>query len=203
MIKAVIFDVGGVLIRTENHAHRQKIEKTFGLSPGESDQIVFNSEMGQKAQMGEISDQELWTWIADTLQLGEESQTFQKGFWAGDVLDEPLIDTIRALRPKYQTAIISNATDGLRKSLTENHQIADAFDLIVVSAEERVMKPDATIYRLTMDRLGRKAEECIFIDDFPHNVDAARNLGMKTIHFQPGSNLTELLSDQGVFPLEH
>ena len=49
MIKAVIFDVGGVLIRTVDRRGRDALEARLGLAHGESEQIVFNSEPGQKA----------------------------------------------------------------------------------------------------------------------------------------------------------
>ncbi len=200
MIKAVIFDVGGVLIRTEDRSQRQNLEKEFNLSNGQSDHLVFNSDMGQKAQKGEISDQELWAWIAEQLQPNEDIHDFQDRFWAGDELDETLIDFIRALQTSYQTAIISNATDALRESLTDKHKIANAFDLIVVSAEEMVMKPDPEIYQITLDKLDRQPEECIFIDDFAHNVDAARELGFSAIHFRPGMDLPRALAAYDVKP---
>ncbi len=199
MIKAVIFDVGGVLIRTESHESRRQWERRLGLADWESEQIVFNSEMGQKAQRGEIETAELWRWIGQYLKLDQPSlQAFQEGFWAGDVLDKALIDFIRQLRPQHQTAIISNATDNLREQLHNKHTIADAFDLIVVSAEEKVMKPDATIYERTLVRLERQPEETVFVDDFAHNIEAAQQLGMATIHFRSGTNVPEELARLGV-----
>ena len=132
MIKAVIFDVGGVLLRTPNRESRRKWERKLGLDEWETEVIVFGSEMGTKAQLGEISDEDLWRWVGQRLTLTpDELASFRHDFWAGDVLDEGLIAYIRSLRPRYQTAIISNATDALRRSLTVQYAIADAFDLIV------------------------------------------------------------------------
>jgi len=193
VIKAIIFDVGGVLIRTEDHSYRRRWEEELGLRPGEAEEIVFNSPMGQKAQRGEVSDEELWNWVGKRLELGEQLGTFRDDFWAGDVLDEDLVALIRSLRPSYQTAIISNATDGLRHSLTNKLSIADAFDVIIGSAEEHIMKPDTAIYQRTLDALGRRPQESVFIDDFRKNVVAARDLGMSAIHYRPGVNIgTEL-----------
>ena len=174
MIKAIIFDVGGVLIRTEDHSYRRCWEERLGLLPGEAEEIVFNSSMGQKAQRGEIGDEELWQWVGMRLDLGERVDAFTEDFWAGDVLDEELVALVHSLRPRYQTAILSNATDALRESLTGKFGIADAFDVIVGSAEEGNMKPSPVIYERVMEALGRRPQECVFIDDFQHNVAAAQ-----------------------------
>ena len=199
LIKAVIFDVGGVLIRTADHRSRRDWEKRLGLAKGESEEIVFNSEMGQKAQLGEVETAELWQWIGRYLNLDSATlQDFQAGFWAGDQLDRELVNFIRQLRPHYQTAIISNATNTLRQMLTTKYPIADAFDLIVVSGEEKVMKPNAAIYERTLTRLGRQPEEAVFVDDFAHNIAVAQQLGLATIHFHPDTNVPAELARLGV-----
>lgn len=201
MIKTVIFDVGGVLVRTVDYSHRRHWEKKLGLKEREAEQIVFNSEMGILAQSGNITREELWTWIGQRLDLAPARlRAFRQGFWAGDVLDTALIDYIRTLRPRYQTAIISNATDSLRVSLAQKYPIDDAFDLIVCSAEERVMKPDPRIYRLTLERLGREPAEAVFIDDSAPNVAAAREIGMHAIHFHANMDVPAELAELGVRP---
>jgi epoxide hydrolase-like predicted phosphatase len=203
MIKVIIFDVGGVLIRTEDYQPRRAWEKKLGLAEWESEQIVFNSEMGQKAQQGAITDEALWQWVGQRLSLtSTDLAAFRSGFWSGDVLDTGLVDFIRRLRPAYQTAIISNATDALHNSLTQQHKIADAFDLIVGSASEKVMKPDPEIYKRTLQRLGQQPQAAVFIDDFAHNIAAAQALGWHTIHFRPGTNVPAELAKLGVIPPE-
>ena len=198
MIKAIIFDVGGVLLRTQEYSYRRNWEKKLGLKEWKSETIVFNSEMGQKAQQGHISDDQLWDWVGKQLDLQPADLTqFRHDFWAGDVLDIDLIDYIRQLQAIYQTAIISNYGDGLRPFLI-THQIDDAFDEIIISAEEKVMKPDARIYQIALAKLGRKPEEAVFIDDFMHNVEGARNLGMHAIHFTPQTDLATELEKLGV-----
>jgi epoxide hydrolase-like predicted phosphatase len=112
-----------------------------------------------------------------------------------------LVSYIRSLRPVYQTAIISNATDGLRGSLNDKFQIADAFDLIIGSAEEKVMKPNPEIYWIALDRLGRHPVETVFIDDFAHNIKAAQELGMATIHFKADTNISAELARLDVYPV--
>ncbi|MCB8985623.1 MAG: HAD family phosphatase [Ardenticatenaceae bacterium] len=201
MIRAVIFDIGGVLIRTTDHRPRRAWDARLGLAPGESEAVVFGSEMGTKAQRGTITDEALWDWVGQHLGLDQANLTvFRQDFWAGDVLDTDLVDFIRTLRPRYQTAVISNATDGLRVSLTDQYQIADAFDLIVTSAEEKIAKPEPEIFIRTLARLGRAPEEAVFVDDFAHNIEAARALGLHTIRFRPGVDVPAELAQMGVTP---
>jgi putative hydrolase of the HAD superfamily len=157
--------------------------------------------MGTNAQAGLVSDEELWRWVGKRLELdNDQLDIFRDAFWAGDELDLPLVDYIRSLRPRYQTAIISNATDNLRPALTEKFRIADAFDLIVSSAEERVMKPDPEIYLRTLQRLQRQPEECVFIDDSAMNVAAAAALGIQTLFYSAGIDVPTLLAEMGVHP---
>lgn len=201
MIKAIIFDVGGVLVRTHDHSGRRSWERQLGLAAGAAEAVVFNSDMGTKAQLGTITNTDLWRWIGEHLGLADDSlRRFRRDFWAGDRLDEELIAYIHALRPRYQTAIISNATDNLRFTLSSVYPITDAFDLIVGSAEEGIMKPDPRIYRRALARLDCSPEEAVFIDDSEANVTSARRLGIKALHFREGMDVPVELAALGVLP---
>lgn len=197
--RAVIFDLGGVLLRTEDPTPRRRLEAQLGLSPGQAEALVFHSPMGRQAQMGRITAQELWQWVGHRLGLTPpQLAAFRAAFWAGDRLDRELVALIRRLRPRYQTALLSNAFDDLRPVLTETLGIADAFDAVVISAEEGTMKPDPAIYRKVLERLGRKPAECIFVDDFPENVAGARRLGLTAIHYVPGLDVSQALAERGI-----
>jgi epoxide hydrolase-like predicted phosphatase len=199
MIQAVIFDVGGVMLRTENRAPRQQWEAKLGLPPGGAEALVFGGEVGQKAQLGEITEPELWQWIGSHLDLSVlETAAFRQGFWGGDRLDTTLISYIRQLKTRYQTAIISNYASNLRPELTDQFKIADAFDEIIISCEEHLMKPDPEIFYRALARLGRQPVEAVFIDDFQHNVAAAEAIGLAAVHFQPGIDLPNALQQLGV-----
>lgn len=198
-IRAIIFDVGGVLLRTEDRAPRQQWEAKLGLPPGGAEALVFNSAMGQKAQCGKISEPELWRWIGSHLDLSaEETAAFRTGFWAGDRLDLSLVALIRQLKERYQTAIISNYASNLRLELTDPFAIADAFDEIIISCEEKIMKPNPEIFHRALRRLGRAPAEAVFIDDFQHNIEAAAAVGLAIIHYRAGMDLPHALAQLGV-----
>ena len=63
------------------------------------------------------------------------------------------------------------------------------FETIVVSGEEGVMKPDPRIFAVLLERTGRRASECLFIDDNAANVAAARQLGFQAIQFESAEQL--------------
>jgi epoxide hydrolase-like predicted phosphatase len=199
MIKAVIFDVGGVLLRTQSWEKRLAWDARLGLAPGTVEQMVFNSEHGRAAQCGQVTAEAHWQWVGEQLGLSAETLTqFRTDFWAGDKMDTDLIAYIRRLRPAYITAIISNYMDSLRDELTHDFQVADAFDLIVVSAEFGTMKPDPRIYQYTLDQLDVVPDQSVFIDDFAHNIAAARNIGMHAIHYTSEIDLYAELAQLGV-----
>jgi 2-haloacid dehalogenase len=76
----------------------------------------------------------------------------------------------------------------------------DAFDGIVVSGEERIVKPDPAIYRLLLDRYELSPADCLFIDDSLKNVLGARAVGMHAHHFESINGLRSELSRHG-FPI--
>ena len=197
IIKAVIFDVGGVLIRTADHTGRQKWESRLQLPPGGAEATVLNSDMGHRAQRGEITTESLWLWVGEHLGLGSDLPQFREDFWRGDFVDQSLVGLVRNLRRRYTLAIISNAMDSLNQTLKE-YGLLDEFDLVVGSAYEGVMKPDPAIYERTLDRLEVSPRESVFIDDSPVNIAGAQALGMNAILFRPSTDLPGELSRIGV-----
>ena len=193
-IKAVIWDLGGVLLRTEDFSSRQALADRMGKSRDELEDLVFNGDSGDRAQLGEISVAEHWENIRRRLGLDEAGiDEFQRQFWDGDQLDVELVDTIRSLRGRYKTGLLSNAFSDLRQVVTSLLNFSDAFDEMVISAEVHLMKPDPRIYQVALQRLGVAAQEAVFIDDLLRNVEGARSQGLHAIHFRQRSQaLAEL-----------
>ncbi len=184
MIKSIIFDVGGVLVRTHDQSGRRKWEARLGLKPGGAAQLVFDSDLGRKAQLGQVSLQEVWTWVGAHLGLSPDELTaFRRDFWAGDQVDHELADYVRRLHARYRTGILSNSWARNGRAMAEKFGFADCFDVFVTSAEVGVMKPDPRIYHVTLRRLEVLPSEAVFVDDFIENVRAARRLGIQAVHF--------------------
>ena len=76
---------------------------------------------------------------------------------------------------------------------SEGKEREDYFDGMVTSFEARVMKPDAAIFRYTVDKLGIRPEETLFIDDSQANLDAASALGFATALAVPGRDFADII----------
>jgi putative hydrolase of the HAD superfamily len=184
-IRAVLWDMGGVILRTEDESGRKRWEDRLGLPPGELSRIVFDGEASRKAVLGRASEDEIWGWALARLGLPEsEREAFIEGFFGGDRVDERLVAFIRSLRPALKTGMITNAWPNVRRFLENDCHVADAFDQIVVSAEEGIVKPDPRIYHLALERLGVAPGEAAFVDDMQENVAGAQAVGMVGIRFE-------------------
>jgi epoxide hydrolase-like predicted phosphatase len=183
-IEAVIWDLGGVILRTEDRRLRAAWESRLNLPEGELDKLVFAGEMGRKAALGQAQAEDVWQWVGSQLELRpEELERLQHEFWQGDQLDGSLVQFIRELRRENRTALLSNAWPGMRQMIENEWGIADCFDDLFISAELGLAKPDPRIYRLALDRLDVPPERAVFVDDFSENVRAAAALGLRAIQF--------------------
>jgi putative hydrolase of the HAD superfamily len=182
-IRAVLFDVGGVLLRTEDLAPRRKWEQRFGLPEWGLAEIVFSNPVARRSSLGQASQVQVWAEVARRLSLNpEELEALKLDFWKGDVWDEALLDFIRSLRPRLKTGIISNAWSEAWE-LVKTHVNQETFDAVIFSSEEGIEKPEPEIYQRALARLNVLPAEAIFVDDMPKNVGGARAVGMWGVHF--------------------
>ena len=193
-IAAVIWDLGGVILKTEDTSHREKREKRFDLEPWGLEKLVFGNPISQSASKGNASIEDIWDYVQSKLGMeDEEMYAFRKDFFAGDEVDLELMAFIRQIKTKFKSGMITNAWPGMRHFIEQEWDIADAFEDIVVSAEIHLVKPDPEIYELALDQLKVPAQEAVFIDDFIENIEGAENVGMTGIHFRSTAEVMEKL----------
>lgn len=192
-IRAVFFDLGGVILRTEYQAPRQRLAEEFGMDYDDIDKLVFATPSAARASIGEITEEEHWRNVMKILKRpANEYERIRADFFAGDVIDHTILNFLRSIKPKVKVGLISNAWSGLR-SYIEREKFDDVFHHMTISAEVGAMKPSARIYEFALEQLQVKAKEAVFVDDVRENIAACEKLGMKGIHFtDPESALKKL-----------
>jgi epoxide hydrolase-like predicted phosphatase len=192
-VKAVFFDLGGVIVRTEFQAPRQQLAERLGMEYDDLDKLVFNSDSGLKAAMGEITSADHWAALMKRLKRpAAELSTIRDEFFAGDIVDRTLVEYIRSLRGKYKTGLISNAWSDLRDFVVRE-KFDDAFDKMIISAEVGAMKPEPRIFQIALEQFGVKPKEAIFVDDFYINIEGSEKVGIKGIHFKDAESIIKQL----------
>ncbi len=183
--RAILFDVGSVLVQDTDTSYRDAWAERLDVSPDTLGDLVFASDVAARAAVGEASYQAVWEHVAEELGLDAETLAqLERDFWRGDQVDETLAGFLRSLRGDYITGLLSNAWPNARQRFTEEFGLADAVDVMIISAEVGVCKPDPRIYEMALERVGVAAETVIFLDDLIENVIAAKALGICALHYQ-------------------
>ena len=183
-IKAVFFDLGGVIVRTEYQSPRQRLAERLGMEYEDLSRLVFESATAQRATVGELTADEHWAEVVRRLKRpASETKAIREEFFAGDIVDRGLVAFLRSLRGRVRTGLISNAWNDLRDFIVRE-KFDDAFDHMIISAEVGAAKPEARIYQIALDQLGVSPGEAVFVDDFFENIEGCEKVGIQGIHFK-------------------
>ena len=190
MVKAVIFDCFGVLVRSS-------LEPFFAeYFSDNAEKMAAAHEVDRAASAGEINYDTFAQQLADLagipVELAHEKLNQTPP-------NEPLLAYIRdELKPHYKIGFLSNASDNWLGSLFTPDQ-QTLFDDAVLSYQHRLAKPDARIYELAAERLGVAPTECVFVDDLAPYCEGARAVGMQAVQYktydQTVAALQKLLSE--------
>ncbi len=193
-IKAVCFDFGGVLVRTSDQSGRIAWEKRLGLEPGDLSKLVFDSDTAARATIGLVPEKEIWENLARLYHLDQnERDQLRRDFFSGDQLDRQLVNFLSSLRPTYKTAILSNAWSDARHLFTDVFHLDQVVDLLFISSEQKLAKPNAEFFKQACVSLDVSPNEMLFVDDSDVNVHGAASFGIKAYLFKgPNQILLEL-----------
>lgn len=184
-IKAVVFDIGGVLEFNPDTGWRQKWEKRLRLSVVDAIQRLDST--GRNGSLGTCSEAEWLDGLREVTGMDQaQVDEFMADLWEEYVgtLNSELAKFFASLRPHYKTAILSNSFLGARKKEQDLYGFEQMTDLIIYSHEVGLAKPDLRIYALTCDRLAVQPQEVVFLDDVEANIAAARAFGIHAVRFQ-------------------
>ncbi|MDO4948677.1 MAG: HAD family phosphatase [Bacteroidales bacterium] len=190
-IKNIIFDFGKVLVDFDSAQLIQRIcpekERQEILT-----RIVEEPDFIDRCDKGEQSMDEI---IRDMRHLypdfAQEFEEYNKRY-SEEVTGETegMRELLSRLKQQgYHLYGLSNWCSKVTEVIQEYHELFSLLEGYVISSEERVIKPDAEIYKRLLRKFNLTSEECLFVDDKPQNIEAARKLGMHGIVFTNAQQL--------------
>jgi HAD superfamily hydrolase (TIGR01509 family) len=193
MIRAVVFDIGGVLEVIDDDVFPAPAEQRLGLASGSI--AAGLSGLPGDAVVGGVTEAQVraeWQRVfgLDDEQVDELMADFWR--WYVGTVDRPLVDWFAAQRPDRLTGILSNSGPGAREA-ERMHGFEDITDDLVYSHEVGLAKPDPAVYDLATRRLGVEPGEVLFLDDVEANVEAARAFGWRAVlHVATTDSIAEM-----------
>lgn len=188
MIKVIIFDLGGVLFTNgtkkfiETISHRYNIDK-------EKVKEVMDGEIGSLYREAKISRNEFWNRLLEGLQINADIDKLEEEWISGYELIEGTRDLIQELSKRYKVYFLSDNVKERVDKINEKHNFLDWFEDGVFSHEAGVRKPNPEIYRIALTKAQASPEEAVFIDDKPHFLIPAKEMGMLTFVFETPEKL--------------
>lgn len=190
MIKAVVFDIGGVTVKPPMIHVYKSIGKKFKINWRQVEES--DGELDPLSETNKISSKDLWLILAR--KLGIEDYKKLKKYWLGyfkesAVLNKNVVKVIEHVKHRgYKVIALSNTRDDHEKIHREKGHYK-FFDRVFLSNRLKMKKPDVAIYRHVVRKLNLDPSECVFIDDRMPNVMGARKAGMKAILFKNAEQL--------------
>jgi glucose-1-phosphatase len=184
-IRAVVFDIGGVLEIAPHTGWDARWSERLGLSLAEFGRRT--EDIWRDGACGDATLEQVHARLSAMLGLDASTvDAMMDEMWVSylGTLNAELVEYAGSLRPRYRTGILSNSFVGAREREQQAYGLSDLVDEVVYSHEVGLSKPDPRIYRLTCARLGTRADETVFLDDAPACVDGAAAYGMHAILFQ-------------------
>ena len=197
----VVFDIGNVLVRWNP---RNLFRKTM------KDEAQMERFLAAALSMDFVSLTDIAADFSKAVK--ERAKAFPEFAHELHLFDERWVETIggpieenvallRRLRasgrPVYALSNFATVKFAIARRM---YDFLGEFDHAVISGHVGVVKPDPHIFEILFERVGRRPEELVFVDDQIKNIEAARALGMGAIHFRPGVDLEGELSRHGALP---
>ena len=203
MKRALVVDFGGVLTTNVFESFRAFCQAE-GLDPDAVRKIFRERGEGldllRQLERGELTVDEFSERFGPLLGVKETDGLVERLF-AGIVVDEAMVDAVRRVKASGRpTGLISNSWGG-----TSYDRVADAgelFDVMVISGEVGLNKPEPEIYRLAAERLDVDPARCLFVDDLRENCEGAEAVGMTAIRHRSAPETIARLAELTGLDLE-
>lgn len=191
---ALLCDFDGVL-RLWDPDGMTALDRASGLPEGTLAAAAFRPALLDDAVTGAISDEE-WRArvardLAATFGAGPAGEVVRAWSALTGEVDGEVLALLTGLRRRVPVVLVSNATTRLEDDL-HGLGLADAFDAVVNTARIGVAKPDPLVFEAAAQQVGADLRRCLFVDDTPGHVEAARRAGLTGHHYRDADGLRDI-----------
>lgn len=195
MIKAILFDLGDVLISNSFDSVLQEISDKLGIDF--SDLKSLEAKYKEKLLIGELSIFDYGKILKEEFNLSLSQEkiflVWGEAYKKTRVINRKLYDFSRDLKKNYIVGMISNIYD-LPEKIDRERGIFDIFDPCILSCKVGLAKPDKRIFKLALKELKFEPENCVFVDNRECHLLAASELDMETVLFKNNEQVIEDLN---------
>lgn len=200
-IKAIIFDLGNVLIDFDHMRAARKISQLTGRSAIDIFSMFFDSPLTHQFEEGKISPGDFFSQVKQKLNLKLSYEEFIP-IWNEIFFLIPKNLEVHKLalrlKQRYTTALLSNINVLHFEYLKKTFTVFDAFHKIFLSYQLHATKPDSLIYEAILIQLGFRPQETFYTDDRLELIEAAKTMGINGFQFISTDQLKLDLTRMGV-----
>jgi hypothetical protein len=199
MIKAVIFDLGRVIVPFDYQRGYSGLEAQCGIPAAKLPGLIAPTGLVQRLECGGIEPRDFVNQLSRHLNLNTTYESFCE-IWSSIFLPETLIseDLLCRIARHYQLVLLSNTNAIHFDMIRRNYPLLRHFHSFVLSYEVGAMKPSPVIYRRAIEECGCRPEECFFTDDIQDYVDGAIQQGIDAVRFESAAQIESELRKRGV-----
>jgi putative hydrolase of the HAD superfamily len=199
MIKAVLFDLGNVIVPLDFPRGYRALEARCGVPAAEIPQRIGRTDLVKRYETGQIGSREFVAALCREVGLEASLEEFRE-LWSAIFLPHTLVseDWVARLALRNRVVLLSNTNALHFDYIAEKYSILRHFERRVLSFEVGAAKPSGRIYEAAIELAECQPEECFFTDDIPAFVAGARKAGIDAEVFEGEARLQEHLAARGV-----
>jgi putative hydrolase of the HAD superfamily len=192
-IKAIIFDLGGVMLSRGLWLFREYLVNNYGVTDEQTVE-VFIRKYYKQYFLGNMTEQDFWNSSLSDLGIDEDYRELKRillNFYTPNIEMFNLVEKLS--QQGYKLYLLSDQTNDWWPELNGKYEISSYFDKSFISSEVKLHKPEREFYLYVLNSINLSASETLFIDDLESNLVPAEELGMNTVLYTDTEDLIKKL----------
>ena len=198
MIKAVFFDLGGVIVDVHDKSFIDALVRVSPFSPQDFLVRARKFSAQKELEMGTISLKEFYEKTREYFYISMKFAEFEDKFTQVFSPRKSVIDVIEKIKDAVTVGVISDTSEAHFNRIVEQVEIIQQLPVIILSYREQIMKPDPAIFETAIHRANCDPQEAVFFDDKEENAKAAARIGMHGLLYTEKMDLLHELKKLGL-----